>query len=125
MDEVPAVVPEVQQSGIDDDSDSPDEEGDPRPRRGPIIIVHRPTAIDMVEHSRTHIPYRVWCPYCAARRGGRDGGDGGKQGERQPHRSRGLCGLCGVGDVFSGRAEQVQKYKKMYRIIIYKIRVVL
>ena len=47
-------------------------------------------------------------------RGGRDGGDGGKQGERQPHRSRGLCGLCGVGDVFSGRAEQVQKYKKMY-----------
>ena len=59
--EVP-VTTEAQQPEADDDADSPDEEG-VLGRRGPSRVVHRPTAVEMSEHSRTHIPYRVWCPY--------------------------------------------------------------
>ena len=55
----------------DEEEKDPEEEGDIRTRRRPNRAVHKPTAADILEHSRTHIPYRVWCPYCVAGRGRR------------------------------------------------------
>ena len=32
-------------------------------------MVFKPSAAEVAEHVRTHVPYRTWCPYCVAGRG--------------------------------------------------------
>ena len=61
---------DVQNDLLGDDGEL-DEEGDIKPRRGSKKFVAKPSAEEVIEHSRTHIPYRVWCPHCVAGRGTR------------------------------------------------------